>query len=187
MNNQNGERRVSFYFWLILAIVVFVIFLEYNKGRTASGGESSYSIGELTQDLTNSSVADAVIIQNREVPTGSVRITLRDGSRRTLYVTDVGEAESLLRENHVDPEVRDVSPEGFNLMTWLPALLMIIFCVFFFVMMSGMQGMGGQGARMMNFGRSRARKSSPEDNKITMENVAGLAEEKEQLQEIITF
>ena len=187
MNNQNGERRFSFYFWLILAIVIFVIILEYNKGRTATMGDTAYTMGELAQDLANSSVADAIIVQNREVPTGSVRITLRDGSRKTLYVTDVGEAESLLRENHIDPDVRDVSPEGFNLMTWLPALLMIIFAVFFFVMMSGMQGMGGQGARMMNFGKSRARRSSPEDNKITMENVAGLAEEKEQLQEIITF
>ena len=141
MNNQNGERRFSFYFWLILAIVIFVIILEYNKGRTATMGDTAYTMGELAQDLANSSVADAIIVQNREVPTGSVRITLRDGSRKTLYVTDVGEAESLLRENHIDPDVRDVSPEGFNLMTWLPALLMIIFAVFFFVMMSGMQGM----------------------------------------------
>ncbi|MCR4763282.1 MAG: ATP-dependent zinc metalloprotease FtsH [Lachnospiraceae bacterium] len=166
--------------------VLLVIFLEYYRGRTTSA-QATYTIGALTRDLEEGNVAGAEIRQNRQTPTGSVRVTLRGGTQQEVYVTDVHEAEALLRQYFVDPEVRDVSPEGFNLVTWLPLLLMIIFCVFFFVMMNNAQGMGGGGARMMNFGRSHARRSGPEDNKTTMKDVAGLKEEKEQLEEIITF
>ncbi len=184
--NNNKERGFSFYFWIILIFVLLVIFLEYYRGRTTSA-QATYTIGALTRDLEEGNVAGAEIRQNRQTPTGSVRVTLRGGTQQEVYVTDVHEAEALLRQYFVDPEVRDVSPEGFNLVTWLPLLLMIIFCVFFFVMMNNAQGMGGGGARMMNFGRSHARRSGPEDNKTTMKDVAGLKEEKEQLEEIITF
>ncbi|MCR5675112.1 MAG: ATP-dependent zinc metalloprotease FtsH [Lachnospiraceae bacterium] len=187
MNNNNRERSFSFYFWIVLIFVVLVVFLEYNRGRSATADAEAYTIGAMTEDLEQGLVAGAVIIPNRETPTGSVRVALRGGTQRTLYVTDVAEAERILREHYVDPEVRDVAPEGFNLMTWLPVLLMIIFCVFFFVMMNNAQSMGGGGARMMNFGRSRAKRSGPEDNKTTMKDVAGLREEKEQMEEIVTF
>ncbi|MCR5093660.1 MAG: ATP-dependent zinc metalloprotease FtsH [Lachnospiraceae bacterium] len=183
--NTNRERGFSFYFWIILIFVLLVIFLEYNRGRNAA--DDTYTIGLLTQDLENGQVAGAVISQNKETPTGSVRVTLSTGVQHTLYVTDVQETETLLRDHHVDPLVRDVSPEGFNLMSWLPMLLMIIFCVFFFVMMNNAQNMGGGGARMMNFGKSRARRSTPEENKTKLADVAGLHEEKEQMEEIITF
>ena len=186
-NNNNRERSFAFYFWIILLFVLLVIFLEYNRGKASNGGDQAYTMGTLTQDLEDGLVAGAVITQNKETPTGSLRVTLRGGTQRTLYVTDVHEAESLLRIYHVDPEVRDVSPEGFHLVTWLPVLLMIIFSVFFFVMMNNAMNAGGGGSKMLNFGKSRARKASPEENKTMLKDVAGLKEEKEQLEEIIMF
>ncbi len=186
--NNNREHGFRFYFWIVLIFVLLVIFLEYNRGAgSRSAGAQSYTIGALTRDLEEGLVAGAVITQNRETPTGSVRVTLRSGTQRVVYVTDVHETETLLRKYFVDPEVRDVSPESFRLVTWLPVLLMIIFSVFFFVMMNNVQNGPGGGARMLNFGKSRAKRSGPEDNRTTLKDVAGLQEEKEQMQEIITF
>ena len=186
MNTNNRGRGFGFYFWIILIFVVLVVFLEYNRGKSGAG-EDNYTVRMLTADLAEHKVAGAVIFQNREIPTGSVRVILNDSSQHTLYVTDVHDAQELLGDAGVDYQVRDVSPEGFNLMTWLPVLLMIIFCVFFFVMMNNAQNAGGGGNRMLTFGKSHARRSGPEDNKVTMKDVAGLREEKEQLTEVITF
>ncbi len=115
-----------------------------------------------------------------------MEITLKSGEERILYVTDVTEAEQLIRQHGIDPTVENVPEESWFLTSVFPILLVTIVCVFFFVMMNSQNSGGGSGGKMMNFGKSRA-KLSMGDNKITLNEVAGLKEEKEELEEIVEF
>ncbi|MDE7020293.1 MAG: AAA family ATPase, partial [Lachnospiraceae bacterium] len=126
------------------------------------------------------------ICPNKETPTGSLEITLKSGEEKLLYVTDTAEAESLVRQYGLDPTVENVPEESWFLNSVFPVLLVTIVCVFFFVMMNAQNAGGGSGGKMMNFGKSRA-KLSIGDNKITLNEVAGLKEEKEELEEIVEF
>ena len=134
-------------------------------------------------------VTSAVITQNRETPTGSAAVLLKGGQNRTLYVTNVEEAIRLFEDYSIDPVVRDVPRESWFMNSLLPMLVVaVIIMVFFFMMMNAQNaGAGAGGNKMMNFGKSRARMSVGADNKITLKDVAGLKEEKEELQEIVDF
>ena len=123
---------------------------------------------------------------NKETPTGIVRVFLKSGEEKTLYVTDIQEMEEELIANGLDPQVRDIPRENWFMTSIFPILLVLVVGVFFFVMMNAQNSGGGGGsAKMMNFGKSRARLTL--DNKITLKDVAGLQEEKEELEEIINF
>ena len=130
-----------------------------------------------------------MIGQNAETPTGSVTVSLSDGRNRTAYVTNVEDAIDLLEQYDIDPLVRDVPQESWFMNYMLPVLVMAAVIMIFFVMMMNAQnaGAGASGNKMMNFGKSRARMSTGKDNKITLKDVAGLKEEKEDLEEIIDF
>ena len=126
--------------------------------------QGSYTMGQLEKALEEDKVTDAVIHQNREVPTGYVTANIVSDGQKTVYVTDVKEAEVL------------------------PVVLTGAILLFFFMMMNRqMSGGGGSNAKMMNFGKSRARMSSPDDKKVTFKDVAGLQEEKEDLEEVVDF
>ena len=180
------NRGFNFYFGLIIVLLLVLAFLEYGKGRTGSGG-SAYTVGQLVEDLEANKVYSAEIIPNEETPTGAVQITLTDGTNKILYVTDVSEIENTLRQNNVDPVVRDVPGQNLLLTLIIPILIGLLVLAFFFVMMNSAQGQSSGNSRMMNFGKSRARLSTGADNKIKLNDVAGLVEEKEQLEEIIEF
>jgi len=139
------------------------------------------------QDLQENQVAGAVIMPNSETPTGAARITLKDGTEEILYATDVTQIESLLRQNKIDPEVRDIPGDNWLVNWFLPILVIMILCVVIFVSMNNAQAASSGGSRMMNFGKSRAKMSNAEENKVKLQDVAGLQEEKEQLAELITF
>ncbi|MBQ9512900.1 MAG: ATP-dependent zinc metalloprotease FtsH [Lachnospiraceae bacterium] len=160
--------------------------LEFFGGRNTAGTDA-YTLGQLTQDLEAGQVVEATIIPNRETPTGSVQVVLKDRTEQLLFVTDVNDAQILLSTHGIDATVRNVPGDNLFLTTFLPILAVLIIAVFFFVMMNNAQSGGGGNSRMMNFGRSRAKMSNAEENKITMKDVAGLQEEKEELEEIITF
>ncbi len=185
MNNK--KRHFNLYFGVILLLLLFVILLEYTKNR-AGFAEDAYTIGQLETDLQSGNVEQAVIMPNNETPTGCVRVMLKNGMTQTLYVTDVAAAEQTIRAGGVDPRVNDIPGESW--MTWLmPVLIGLIVCVFLFAMMNGVQvgGGGGGNSRMMNFGKSRAKMSGPDENHIGFKDVAGLQEEKEQMEEIVAF
>ena len=114
---------------------------------------------------------------------------LKGGDSRTVYVTNVEEAIQLFEDSGIDPIVRDVPKESWFMNSLLPMLVVaVIIMVFFFMMMNAQNaGAGAGGNKMMNFGKSRARMSVGADNKITLKDVAGLKEEKEELQEIVDF
>jgi len=173
------NRGFNLYFVLILGLLLLVIWTSMLDIR-----QSEYTKGELVESLKANEVVTAHIQPNRETPTGEVEIVLLSGERKTLYVTDVTEMEELFASYDIDPQVEKVKEENWFLNSVFPVLLAVIVMVFFFVMMNN-QSSGGN-SKMMNFGKSRARLSVGE-GKVTLKDVAGLKEEKEDLEEIVEF
>ena len=179
MNKNN--RNFYLYFVIIIGLLLFTVWI----GTLRVQG-SGYTKGEFEAQLKGGEVAMVNICPNKETPTGSLEITLKSGEEKLLYVTDTAEAESLVRQYGLDPTVENVPEESWFLNSVFPVLLVTIVCVFFFVMMNAQNAGGGSGGKMMNFGKSRA-KLSIGDNKITLNEVAGFKEEKEEFEEIVEF
>ncbi|TCL54120.1 cell division protease FtsH [Kineothrix alysoides] len=178
---MNNKKNLNTYFLVILSL----LFLAAWMFRSLNGQETDYTRGELTKDLEAGSVLEAVIQPNKETPTGVVRVALNNGEEKTLYATDVNEIEKELVSYGLDPEVKDIPRENWFMTSMFPLLLVLVVGVFFFVMMNAQNANSGSGGKMMNFGKSRARLSM--DSKVTLKDVAGLQEEKEELEEIINF
>lgn len=174
------NRGIRIYFVLVIGLLLLVLWTSMLNVK-----QSEYTKGELVTSLKADEVISATILPNRETPTGEVEIVLANGEQRTLYVTDVNEIEALLESYKIDPAVEKVREENWFLNSVFPVLLAVIVMVFFFVMMNNQNASGGN-SKMMNFGKSRARLSLG-DNKTTLQDVAGLKEEKEDLEEIIEF
>ena len=174
------NRGIRIYFVLVIGLLLLVLWTSMLNVK-----QSEYTKGELVTSLKADEVISATILPNRETPTGEVEIVLANGEQRTLYVTDVNEIDALLESYKIDPAVEKVREENWFLNSVFPVLLAVIVMVFFFVMMNN-QNAGGGNSKMMNFGKSRARLSLG-DNKTTLQDVAGLKEEKEDLEEIIEF
>ena len=179
--NRSG-RGINLVIILLLAAMVLFWF-----SGTLKKMENTCTQAEFEQLLAEDEVTDALIVQNREVPTGSVRIQLTDGDVKTVNTTDVNEMKALLEENGIVPMVQDVPKENVFLTSILPALIMVGGVVFLFMMMNAQNAQMNGGSKMMNFGKSRARMSVGGDSRITLKDVAGLQEEKEDLQEIVDF
>ena len=183
MNKQ--PSRIGLYLVLIIALVAGYFYLN---NQVVS--QSNYTQKQLEQALEDNKVVDATIQQNREVPTGSVIVDTTDSGQKKVYVTDVNQAIELLNKYDIDITTRDVPGDNVFLTTLLPVLLTGALVIFLIVMMNRQMAGGGGGgnAKMMNFGKSRARMSSPDDNKkVTFDKVAGLQEEKEDLVEVVDF
>ena len=174
------NRGFNLYFVLILGLLLLVVWTSMLDVR-----QSEYTKGELIESLEADEVVSASIQPNRETPTGEVEVVLSDGQRRTLYVTDVTEMEELLSSYNIDPKVEKVREENWFLNSVFPVLLAVIVMVFFFVMINN-QSAGGN-SKMMNFGKSRARMTQGGEGQIKLKDVAGLKEEKEDLEEIVEF
>ena len=150
-----------------------------------SSREEEYTRAEFIADLDAGNVSEIVIQPNGEAPTGYLEIQLKNGLNHKLYATDITELETLVREYGFDPVVNDIERENWFLTYMLPMLVVLAVGVFLFMMMNAQQAGGGNG-KMMNFGKSRA-KMSMGDKSVTFAQVAGLKEEKEELEEIVDF
>ncbi len=179
--NRSG-RGINLIIILLLAAMVLFWF-----SGTLRRMENTCTQAEFEQLLAEDEVTAALIVQNREVPTGSVRIQLKNGEERTLNVTDVNAALTVLEESGIAPMVQDVPGENVFMTSILPALIMVGGVLFIFMMMNAQNAQMNGGSKMMNFGKSRARMSVGGDSQITLKDVAGLQEEKEDLQEIVDF
>lgn len=185
---MNRSRNFNSIFVFVLVLLVGVVILEYGRGFMNGGSSTTYSRSSLESDVTAHRVRYAVIMPNTETPTGSVRVSFNDGSDDVVfYSTDVTAIEAFLTENGITAEVRDVPAENILINGIVPIIVGLIVIVFVFSMFTNAQNAGAGNSRMMNFGKSRARMSTGEDNKVTLDDVAGLQEEKEQLAEIIAF
>ncbi|MBQ1843178.1 MAG: ATP-dependent metallopeptidase FtsH/Yme1/Tma family protein, partial [Lachnospiraceae bacterium] len=181
------QKRRSFsglWFYLILVLIVLAFWMALTSHRG-----SNYSVSQLEQAIEKDQVSSIQIRQNREVPTGEVDVKLSgDSTNYYFYVSDVKEIQRALSEKGVSYSVSDVPHD-----TWVSELLPILiisamFFILFTVMMNGraMQ-MGGQSSRMANFGKSRAHMISKEKVKVRFKDVAGLEEEKKELEEVVDF
>ncbi len=151
---------------------------------TNSGGSGSYTKGQFVKEMEEGLVVDVEIHPNAQVPTGMLRITLKDNQQRSLYVSDVVEMQELVKSYNIDPIVKDVPQENWFITELLPLLMLLVVVVFMFSMMNA-QNSGNSGGKMMNFGKSRARLMT--GGEVTLKDVAGLREEKEDLEEIVDF
>ena len=179
---QEGKKIYSVVVFMLFALVVIFVSSIVNQKI-----EENYTKGQFISDMEAGNVVSVEIQLNSETPTGALGIELKSGEGKTLYVTDIKEMEELVRSYGFDPMVYDVHREGWVLNTLIPMLIVIVVGVFLFMMINAQNMNASAGnAKMMNFGKSRA-KMSMGDKKITFEQVAGLKEEKEDLEEIVDF
>ena len=140
---------------------------------------------DFIQILDDGQASEVAIHQNPQTPTGEVVITMADGQVKRLYVTDVKDTQKILDDHKMEYVVMDVPQENYLVTIILPFMLSIVVVVIIIMVMNRSAGGGGANARMMNFGKSRARMSR--DSKVNFSNVAGLVEEKEELEEVVDF
>ena len=183
MNKRSNLRGFGVYLILILAVIAIWYWLD---GTSVTNG---YTRQQFEEALESGTVAQIHVVQNREVPTGSVQLTFNDGSSKVLLVSDVAEIENYMREQGIKNYTVQDPPEESWILTLLPYL--IIFAamfIFFMIMTNQAAANAGGNSKMMNFGKSRA-KMMPDDpaKRVTFANVAGLKEEKEELEEIVDF
>ena len=167
-----------------LIIVLFVLGLYWFVGQMAMQ-QQSYTYEDFIAAVENDEIQSVVIEQNKAVPTGTLELSLENGDSKFVNVSDVNEAQQILKDaGIIDIEVLDVPEDSWFLTSLLPSLLMVGALVFLFMMMNRPTGAN---AKAMNFGRNRAKMMNPSDKHITFANVAGLHEEKEELEEIVDF
>jgi cell division protease FtsH len=182
MDNKRRTGGIGVYIAVLL--VFMVIYMATSVVRTSS---STYSYSMFCQDLADGNVSYVTISQNSEVPTGRLYVEFKNGdTSRTVYSSDINKDQELLSDNGVSYTLSDVR----RLNTWIVILVtagISIAVVMLIMMFSSRQVGGGSNAKMMNFGKSRARLMNGSENQITFKNVAGLEEEKEEMGEIVDF
>ena len=178
---KRNYRGAVLYLVLILAVIFLWFFFGSNSGST-----SDYNISIFEQDLAASKIAAVDVAPSRDIPTGNVTATMSDSTQKSFYVFDTQSVIDLMDEYHfTNYSMRKVPSESW-LTSLLPLLLVFAAMFILFTIMNNQAG-GGGNAQMMNFGKSRAKMSTDSDKKIGFHSVAGLKEEKEELEEIVDF
>ena len=180
---KKSYRGWGFYISLIVVVVLVWFLLD---GQHLN--QDDYNYAQFKQELADDEIKSVEVQPNRVYPTGRLDIVKTDKSEETLYVLDVSEAQSLMdKEKFTSYVVNDIPAENW-LMNLLPLLLVFgAMFILFMIVMNNQAAGGGGGSKMMNFGKSRAKMSTDENKKVTFDNVAGLREEKEELEEIVDF
>ena len=176
---QQQTFRGFIFILLMLILIATAVRLPYARQADKVTNQDFVRI------LDDGQAAEVAIHQNPQTPTGEVVITLTDGQVKRLYVTDVKDTQKLLDDHQMEYVVMDVPQENYLVTIILPFMLSIVVVVIIIMVMNRSAGGGGANARMMNFGKSRARMSR--DSKVNFSNVAGLVEEKEELEEVVDF
>lgn len=171
---------------LVISLLLIVLLVFWFSGILRSM-EDTCTQAEFNQMLDAGEISGVVVVQNREVPTGSVEVHLTSGDEKVLVVSDVNPVLEELETAGVKTIVRDVPGDNIFLTSILPALITVGGVLLIFMMMNAQNAQMNGGNKMMNFGKSRARLSLAGDSKVTLKDVAGLKEEKEDLQEIVDF
>ena len=182
MNKQkSGMRGIGVY--IIIVFAVICIWYWLSAGATSN----SYTQSQFEKDLDKNQVKSVKVVQNREIPTGSLEVKFKDGTSKVLYVSDVNNIEkTMTKAGYTDYTVADVPAESW-IMTLLPYLLVFGAMFILFAVMNNNAAAQGSGGKMMNFGKNRAKLTTQEENHIKFSDVAGLKEEKEEIAEIVDF
>ncbi len=185
MDNKRGSRfsGVGIYLFIVVIAAMFIMYVS-----RMNSGASDYTYSEFVNDVNKGKVESVVIRQNSEVPTGELSVKVSGVQNvKNVYVSDVNQVEEILLDKNISYTLKDVTRQSVLLTSILPFGLSLVVLIFFMMMFTRQAGGGGGNAKMMNFGKSRARMISGEDNKVTFKDVAGLNEEKEELEEIVDF
>ena len=187
---SKGSGAGFLFYLLVIAIIIVVIFAI----RQSTKNTVNYTYEEFMTDLEEGRVESVSFVRNEEVPTGKIKVTFTDTSKtKTAYVSDTSKVENIIikynekHETDVTYKYPDISKDSIFLTTILPVLIVGVCIVILFVLLTRQSGGGGAGAKMMNFGKSRAQLMDEKARKINFNNVAGLVEEKEELEEIVDF
>ena len=181
--NDKRYKGISGATVVVFLVVIFFVLWMTNQVQLR-GQEMTFT--QFEEAVTQDNVTDVVINQNKAVPTGVVTLTLEDSETSArVNVSDVNEVQKLLDKHDIDYRIGDIPKDSLFATTVLPVILMLVGFMFITMLMSR-QG-GGANAKAMNFGKSRARLSTESDKKVTFADVAGLREEKEELEEIVDF
>ena len=182
MDNKKNVRFSGMGIYMIIVIIAAMFIMYVARMNT---GTSNYTYNELVNDISKGKIESVSIRQNAEVPTGVVTVKVSgEQSVKSVYVSDVKDVEELLLDKNIEYTLKDVARQSVMLTTILPFGLSLLVIVFIMMMFTRQAG-GGGNAKMMNFGRSRARMVST--SKVNFTKVAGLEEEKEELEEIVDF
>ena len=179
---QNQQFRGLVLVLLVIALIMFA------SSLTSQGSLFSQEMThqEFMVAVENKTIESVEINQNQQPPTGTLDILLKSGDRATVAVSDVKDAEKLLQDNSIDYVVENVPQENYLMSVIIPVALSAVVIMFMFMFMNARVGGGGGGnSKMMNFGKSRAKMSRT--NSVNFSKVAGLEEEKEELEEIVDF
>ena len=178
------KRRASgmIIYALFVAVVLFILYSSMGKSTT------DYNMAQFRKAVKNENVSSVSISQNQEVPTGVVTIKLSNGQQATLYVSDVNDFQDELEELDITYTLSDI-PHDSWISELLPMLIVLGAVFILFMIMMNAQGSagGGANAKMMNFGKSRAKMTNKEDIHTRFDDVAGLKEEKEEVEELVDF
>ena len=177
------KKYFSFYLLLITAAI-----LVWHLASFSFNSESSYTYGQFLDALEADEVVKVQINQNAETPTGSVQVKLTNGEVEMFYASDVNKIEETLLEKGMDNYVMtDTKREGIFSKVVLPCVITGVVVVFLFVLINNQAKSSSGGGEMMNFGKSRAKMTTDITKLVTFKEVAGLDEEKEELEEIVNF
>lgn len=189
MNAQKRNRAFGLYIAVILILALLWVLRDNSSGF---GQNSLYTYAQFEQDLKSENVVSVIISQNREVPTGQADVTLKgdsgSGGARVLYVSDINTLQETMKSYDFADYVVKEMPEENWLISILPTLVLFAVLFVFYIMMTNhASAASGGGNKMMNFGKSRAKMTTDENKKVTFGSVAGLKEEKEELEELVDF
>ena len=178
MRQQQSFRGFIF---ILLMLILLALAMKLPYAREADKITSQ----EFVRILDEGQIEEVTIRPNAQTPTGSVSLILKNGDLIRQNVSDVKEAEKLLQDRNIDYLMEEVPQENYLVTILLPFMLSMVVVIIIIMVMNRSAGGGGANARMMNFGKSRARLSR--DSKVNFTNVAGLEEEKEELEEVVDF
>ena len=179
---NKSSKGFNIYFLMIIGLLFLTVWI----GSYQNQGDD-YTKANLLADLEKNLVEEVIIQPNEAGSTGAVTVRFNDGEKKVLYVTDVTEIEAIVQGFDIEPVIKDIPRESWFLTYMLPVLVVLIAGVFIFVLINNSQNSAGNsGGKMMNFGKSRA-KLSMGNGKYGLKDVAGLKEEKSELEEIIEF
>ncbi len=179
------KKKPSFSFTYIIVLAIALVVMYAVIAYADRNAADNYEYADFLKDVENDKVASVIIKQNEEIPTGRITVTLKDGATKRFYISNLNKLINVAIERNIKYSLLDVARPNVFVTSILPYLIIIVAMFFMFMIMTGPAAGGGNNSKVMNFGKSRARMTM--DEKTTFKDVAGLNEEKEDLQEIVDF